>query len=25
MGDTRELNVVFKPRSIEQWLMMFGH
>lgn len=24
MGDTRARNVVFKPRSAEQWLMMFG-
>jgi glyoxylase-like metal-dependent hydrolase (beta-lactamase superfamily II) len=24
MGDTRARNVVFKPRSPEQWLMMFG-
>ena len=24
MGDTRRRNVVFKPRSAEQWLMMFG-
>ncbi|MEM9133084.1 MAG: MBL fold metallo-hydrolase [Actinomycetota bacterium] len=24
MGDTRATNVVFKPSSIEQWLMMFG-
>ncbi|MCP4086806.1 MAG: MBL fold metallo-hydrolase [Actinomycetia bacterium] len=25
MGDTREHNMVFKPQSEEQWLMMFGH
>ena len=25
MGDTRALNVVYKPKSVEQWLMMFGH
>ncbi|MGF1596617.1 MAG: MBL fold metallo-hydrolase [Acidimicrobiales bacterium] len=25
MGETRQLNVVYKPRSVEQWLMMFGH
>ncbi|MEL7155877.1 MAG: MBL fold metallo-hydrolase [Actinomycetota bacterium] len=25
MGDTRALNVVFKPSSVEQWMMMFGH
>ena len=25
MGETRQLNVVFKPSSLEQWLMMFGH
>jgi len=25
MGDTRRLNVVFKPTSLEQWMMMFGH
>jgi len=25
MGDTRSLNVVYKPKSLEQWLMMFGH
>ena len=25
MGETRDLNVVFKPKSVEQWLMMFGH
>ncbi|MEZ5343454.1 MAG: MBL fold metallo-hydrolase [Acidimicrobiales bacterium] len=25
MGDTRRMNVVFKPASLEQWLMMFGH
>ncbi len=25
MGETRAMNVVFKPSSIEQWLMMFGH
>lgn len=24
MGETREHNVVFKPASAEQWLMMFG-
>ena len=24
MGDTRRLNVVYRPDSIEQWLMMFG-
>ncbi len=24
LGDTRRRNVVFKPRSVEQWLMMFG-
>jgi hydroxyacylglutathione hydrolase len=25
MGDTRARNVVFKPRTPEQWLMMFGN
>ncbi|MCP4227822.1 MAG: MBL fold metallo-hydrolase, partial [Actinomycetia bacterium] len=25
MGETRDLNVVFRPKSIEQWMMMFGH
>lgn len=25
MGDTRELNVVYRPKSVEQWMMMFGH
>ena len=25
LGDTRQTNVVFKPKSAEQWLMMFGH
>ncbi len=25
MGDTRRQNVVFKPSSLEQWMMMFGH
>lgn len=25
MGDTRSRNVVFKPSSVEQWMMMFGH
>jgi glyoxylase-like metal-dependent hydrolase (beta-lactamase superfamily II) len=25
MGETRRMNVVFKPRTAEQWLMMFGH
>jgi glyoxylase-like metal-dependent hydrolase (beta-lactamase superfamily II) len=24
MGETRRLNYVFRPRSLEQWLMMFG-
>jgi glyoxylase-like metal-dependent hydrolase (beta-lactamase superfamily II) len=24
MGDTRRQNFVFKPRSIEEWLRMFG-
>ena len=24
MGDTRQLNYVFRPRSLEQWLAMFG-
>lgn len=24
MGDTRALNVVYRPRSLEQWMMMFG-
>ncbi len=24
MGDTRARNVVYKPTSVEQWLMMFG-
>src|SRR6516165_8856877 len=24
MGETRKMNVVFKPKSLEQWLMMFG-
>ncbi len=25
MADTRAMNVVYKPKSLEQWLMMFGH
>ncbi len=25
MGDTRALNVVYKPKSLEQWMMMFAH
>lgn len=25
MGETRALNVVYKPTSLDQWLMMFGH
>lgn len=25
MGETRAQNVVFRPASLEQWLMMFGH
>ncbi len=25
MGATRRENIVYKPGSIEQWLMMFGH
>ena len=25
MGDTRARNVVYKPGSVEQWMMMFGH
>jgi glyoxylase-like metal-dependent hydrolase (beta-lactamase superfamily II) len=25
MGETRQLNVVFKPKSVEQWMTMFGH
>ncbi len=25
MGDTRARNIVYKPDSIEQWMMMFGH
>ncbi len=25
MGDTRALNIVYKPKSLDQWLMMFGH
>ncbi len=25
MGDTRAMNVVYKPKSVEQWMMMFGH
>lgn len=24
MGETRQMNFVFKPRSVEQWLAMFG-
>jgi hydroxyacylglutathione hydrolase len=24
MGDTRRFNYVYRPRSLEQWLMMFG-
>ncbi len=24
MGETRERNIVYKPKSAEQWLMMFG-
>jgi glyoxylase-like metal-dependent hydrolase (beta-lactamase superfamily II) len=25
MGTTRRENIVYRPRSMEQWLMMFGH
>ncbi len=25
MGETRRANIVYKPASLEQWLMMFGH
>ncbi len=25
MADTRQHNVVYKPQSLEQWMMMFGH
>lgn len=25
LGDVKEFNYVFKPRTREQWLMMFGH
>ena len=25
MGETREQNVVYRPKSVEQWMMMFGH
>jgi glyoxylase-like metal-dependent hydrolase (beta-lactamase superfamily II) len=25
MGDTRQLNVVYKPKSVDQWMMMFSH
>lgn len=25
MGETREMNYVFRPKSAEQWLMMFGN
>ncbi len=25
LGETRRSNVVYKPTSLEQWLMMFGH
>ena len=25
MGDTRALNIVYKPKTVEQWMMMFGH
>src|SRR6201992_662589 len=24
MGDTRRLNYVFRPKSVDQWMMMFG-
>jgi glyoxylase-like metal-dependent hydrolase (beta-lactamase superfamily II) len=24
MGETRAMNIVFKPKTMEQWLMMFG-
>jgi glyoxylase-like metal-dependent hydrolase (beta-lactamase superfamily II) len=24
MGETRQYNIVYRPRSVEQWLMMFG-
>ena len=24
MGETRARNVVYKPSSVEQWMMMFG-
>ena len=25
MGDTRATNFVFRPKTAEQWMMMFGH
>jgi len=25
MGETRQMNYVFRPKSAEQWLMMFGN
>ncbi len=25
MGETRRTNIVYKPKTAEQWLMMFGH
>jgi glyoxylase-like metal-dependent hydrolase (beta-lactamase superfamily II) len=25
MGETRAQNVVFKPKTVDQWMMMFGH
>lgn len=25
MGETRAQNIVYRPNSLEQWLMMFGH
>ena len=24
MGETRQRNIVFRPKSLDQWLMMFG-
>jgi len=24
MGETRRMNYVFRPKFLEQWLMMFG-
>ncbi|MEZ5227979.1 MAG: MBL fold metallo-hydrolase [Acidimicrobiales bacterium] len=25
MGVTRSSNIVYRPKTVEQWMMMFGH